>query len=188
METKAEESVQNAIDYFKNLYNVYPADVFRQRFLNIMKERLERTLEGNAKGTSKGIIKGFVDRCGHTFVDSIDTAMREACIDAERNLMEIKSKIRAIYRLEKQVDDLRQEIEDLRIEKEGIEVEIDTMREAFPDPKARTAYELFSRISTDETDDTYTKQRRITSAGLVAAAYLGLQHYEINTGNNQKKD
>lgn len=65
--------------------------------------------------------------------------------------------------------------------------ELRSQASALSDPKAREAFLLFRLVSKSEgKEDTYIRQRRITAAGLMAAAFLGLERYEVG-GNDTKQ-
>lgn len=180
--TEAEQSIQDAINYFYHLRVTNPAKKMQAEFHEILKARLAKVLDGNAQPATKSAIVSFVNRFADDCVELIAPELAQACEAAENALIEAKRHAEQALRMQQHLDDLRDDVEYYKKEAEALEAE-------FPDPRARSAYELYKRISEGQPrEDAYTKQRRITSAGLVAASYLGLQRYEINPAKQPKQD
>lgn len=180
---QAKESLENAIIYFKNLPLIYPAIRVREDFHKILLARLERFIDGYAKAATKTIVKNFVCSCGDEYIDSIASGLREAC----EGMMEY---LRAARKYAAYYEELEGEIADLEVKREGLQIQIKKLQTDFPDPRARAAFDLYQRISApvEEGEAPQTTQRRITAAGLMAAAYLGLERYEIGTQRQTTKE
>lgn len=180
--TKIEQSLQDAIDFFNDLKTRNPAQYMHLELREELNARLNKMIDGNAKPTTKGAIKDFVGRYGEAVIELIAPELEEACEQVTILLTNAMKYARFIGIMEDRLATLQGEYR--RVEKELSEKEA-----AFPDPRARCAYELYARASAGEgREDAYTKQRRITAAGLMAAAYLGLTHYEINNAKQPKQE
>ena len=97
-------------------------------------------------------------------------------VEADRELERVCSRIKS---LELERFNLESEISQL----EGKRKDLD---EKFTDPKAREAFTLYTEVlKTGKGDNGYESCKRITAAGAMAAAYLGLTQYE---GGEKKED
>ena len=187
--TEAEQSIQDAINYFYHLRVTNPAKKMQAEFHEILKSRLAKVLDGNAQPATKSAIVSFVNRFADDCVDLIAPELEQACEAAQNALLEAKRHAEQALRMQQHLDDLRDDTAYFESLIERYKKEAEALEAEFPDPRARSAYELYKRISEAEPrEDAYTKQRCITSAGLVAASYLGLQRYEINPAKQQKQD
>lgn len=187
--TLIEQSLQDAIDYFNRLYVTNPAEGIKDVFGQALKARLAKVIDGHAKPTTKSSIIDFVNRFGKDCIDLIAPEMEEVCRGAVRAMTQIKQYAKVIINAQDKIAEMNEEAYILEETIKQRKEQIASLDAEFPDPRARSAYHLYNRISASEaSEDEHTKQRRITSAGLVAASYLGLQRYEINPVNKQKQD
>ena len=183
-----EENIENAIRYFKNLYLNPPKDL-QAELHEILKARVNRMLEGHAQPATKSAIMTFVNRFGDEVIDFIIPDLKDACGEVCRSIAELKQQARNLATLQDNIESRQDDLGFLENMIRHHQELIKKLETDFPDPRARSAYQLYTKISTpDVKDDTYTKQRRITSAGLVAAAFLGLERYEINPAKQPKQD
>lgn len=89
-------------------------------------------------------------------------------VEADRNLEQVCGTIR-----------MREiERDNLEIEISQLEARSKALGDKFTDPKAREAFTLYTEVlKTGAKDNGYESVRRITAAGAIAAAYLGLTQY-----------
>ena len=175
------ESIEKTVQYFDNLSGLNPASVVREKFRASVVARLEKFLDGNAKGTTKTAVKQFFNQCADDCLDTIEPSLQEAVAETKQYLVNAACMARNLNLVKYTIDDLRNQRKQLELEIEELGKHKEELAETFPDPRARAAYEIYTRVSeSDKFDDSYTKQCRIRQAGLMAAAYLGLQRYEIN--------
>lgn len=189
--TQIEQSLQDAIDYFNRvpLYALNPAEIVRDKFSQALNARIQKVIDGHAKPTTKSSIIDFVRRYGNDCLDLILPVMEETCEAVIQTLKTVKWHAKEIANAQDKIADMNEEAYILEETIKQRKEQIAALDAEFPDPRARSAYHLYNRISASEAnEDEHTKQRRITSAGLVAASYLGLQRYEINTAKQPKQD
>lgn len=168
--TQIEQSLQDAIDYFDRaiLYVHYPNEIVMEHFNKALDARLQKVIDGHAKPTTKSSIIDFVRRYRRDCLDLILPEMEEKLKAAAQTLKTMKQYAKEITNAREEVYILEETIKQRKEQIAALDAE-------FPDPRARSAYHLYNRISASEAnEDEHTKQRRITSAGLVAASYLGL--------------
>ena len=97
-------------------------------------------------------------------------------VEADRNLEQVCGTIR-MRELDR--DNLEIEISQLEARRKALD-------EKFTDPKAREAFTLYTEVlKTGAKDNGYESVRRITAAGAIAAAYLGLTQYG---GGDKRED
>lgn len=187
--TKIEQSLQDALDYFDRLYITNPAQNMKDAFSGALKARLAKVIDGHAKGYTKSSVVNFVTRFGKDCVDLVAPEMEGAFRETMNALSRMKRYAQEIIAAQDKIDQMNEEVYILEETINQRKEQIAALEEEFPDPRARSAYKLYERISEPEPrEDAYTKQRRITSAGLVAASYLGLQRYEINPAKQPKQE
>ena len=187
--TKIEQSLQDAINYFDRLYVTNPAKDMKAVFGQALKARLAKVIDGHAKGYTKSSVLDFVNRFGQDCIDLVAPEMEEVCKYAVGVMTQMKGYAWEIIKAQDKIDAMNEEVYLLEETINQRKEQIAALEAEFPDPRARSAYQLYTKVSTpDVKDDTYTKQRRITSAGLMAAAYLGLQRYEINPAKQPKQE
>ena len=187
--TKIEQSLQDAIDYFDRLYVTNPAKDMKEVFGQALKARLAKVIDGHAKPATKSSVIDFVNRFGKDCIDLIAPEMEEVCKAAVGAMTQMKRYAWEIIKAQDKIDEMNEEVYILEETIKQRKEQIAALEAEFPDPRARSAYELYKRISEgQDREDAYTKQRRITSAGLVAASYLGLQRYEINPAKQPKQE
>jgi len=142
-------------------YVVFGYESTKQRFLKEYGSRLDAKLSeyltGKAKPENKISVRRIVE---DSAVELLEMAMEP--------LEELFKEI------DKQANDLR----DFR--------ELKAKMDNLGDERSKVAMSLYNNISKMEPDDdNFSKCRRITAAGLVAASYLGLRGYEVS---NQKEE
>lgn len=189
--TQIEQSLQDAIDYFDRcrLYVFSPSEIVTDKLSHALDARLQKVIDGHAKPTTKSSIIDFVRRYRHDCLDLILPDMVETCEAVVKTLKTVKQYAKVIVNAQDKIDEMNEEAYILEETIKQRKEQIAALDAEFPDPRARSAYHLYNRISASESnEDEHTKQRRITSAGLVAASYLGLQRYEINTAKQPKQD
>ena len=128
--------------------------------------------ESLATTSNKMALKNFWSSRGTRIIGNLV----DHIVEADRNLEQICGDIRMC---EIERDNLGLEITQL----EGKRKDLD---EKFTDPKAREAFTLYTEVlKTGAKDNGYESVRRITAAGAIAAAYLGLTQYG---GGDKKED
>lgn len=120
--------------------------------------------ESSATTSNKMALKNFWSSRGTRIIGNLVDHIVEADRELERVFLRIRG-------LETERDNLEMEITQL----EGKRKDLD---EKFTDPKAREAFTLYTEVlKTGKGDNGYESCRRITAAGAMAAAFLGLQRY-----------
>ena len=139
--------------YRERYYDLTSAmDRFMGTFRRNLDARLEQFLFGQAKQSTKDCVKRIVEESADKLV-----------------MMEIESLKDAFNEL----DGLDEELDECR----SIKAEL----QGIMDDRAKTALLIYLKASRAERgDDNYAKCRKITAAGLMAAAYLGLKQYEVS--------
>ena len=128
--------------------------------------------ESSATTSNKMALKNFWSSRGTRIIGNLV----DHIVEADRALERVCLRIRG---LETERDNLELEITQL----EGKRKDLD---EKFTDPKAREAFTLYTEVlKTGAKDNGYESVRRITAAGAIAAAYLGLTQYG---GGDKKED
>ena len=128
--------------------------------------------ESSATTSNKMALKNFWGSRGTRIIGNLV----DHIVEADRNLEQVCGDIR-MREIER--DNLELEITQL----EGRRKDLD---EKFTDPKAREAFNLYTEVlKTGAKDNGYESVRRITAAGAIAAAYLGLTQYG---GGDKKED
>ena len=128
--------------------------------------------ESSATTSNKMALKNFWSSRGTRIIGNLV----DHIVEADRELERVCLRIRG---LETERDNLELEITQLEGRRKDLE-------EKFTDPKAREAFTLYTEVlKTGEKDNGYESVRRITAAGAMAAAYLGLTQYG---GGDKKED
>lgn len=130
---------------------------FMSTFRKNLDERLEKFLNGQAKQSTKECVKRIVEESADSLI-----------------YMEIQS-----------LQDAFAELDNLDEKKDVVTALLNKV-EGLMDDRAKTAILLYERVKTAEQgDDNFARCRKITAAGLMAAAYLGLNRYEVSGQGEQ---
>ena len=128
--------------------------------------------QGSATPGNKMAMKNFWTTHGSEIIGNLV----DHIVEADRNLEQVCGDIR-MREIER--DNLELEITQLERRRKDLD-------EKFTDPKAREAFTLYTEVlKTGAKDNGYESVRRITAAGAIAAAYLGLTQYG---GGDKKED
>ena len=139
----------------------------RFEFNRVFRSRLAATIDGKASGTTKTAIKHFAERCADDLMEIVVESMCDALKDLDNRSAET------------------QDVESLERQKTTLLKEIAQLKDRFTDPKAREAFRLYTEVmETGKNDNGYERCRRISAAGAIASAYLGLTQY----GGGSKAD
>ena len=131
--------------------------VFMRTFRKSLDERLDKFLIGQAKQSTKDCVKRIVEESA----DSLIYMEMQSLKDAFTELDNLDEKLEVVKSLTEMIDGIM-------------------------DERAKTALLLYERAKTgDPLDDNFARCRKITAAGLIAAAYLGLNHYEVSNQAEQ---
>lgn len=145
------------------------------------KARLKDYLAGEDSKT-KSAVRAFFGIDESRIMDCVKM-ITESISSYAKSLRERES---VIVRFERERIELEEKISDLKKEVESLQKERDSLAERFSDPRARDAYLLYQEAcKPDGKEDAYTKQRRVTAAGLMASAFLGLKEYNIQNKKNK---
>lgn len=131
--------------------------VFQRTFRKNLDDRLNKFLDGQAKQSTKDCVKRIVEESA----DSLLYMEMQSLKDAFSELDNLDEKLEVVTALSDKL--------------EGI-----------MDDRAKTAILLYERAKVaEQQDDNFARCRKITAAGLIAAAYLGLNHYEVSNQAEQ---
>ena len=158
-------------------------------FAQDIRSAVDSYMDGTAKQGNKQAVKAFIESHLKEVRDAAMQASEHVICEAQR-LRDEAQTMRA------HVSSLEQDIVLLEQKRDTLQKEVDELNEKFCDPKLREAFRLFQEVSKSPGDDSlygpkedaYTKQRRITAAGIMAAAYLGMQVYSPGGGRTPKED
>ena len=132
----------------------------RFAFSRAVSARLAALLDGKASGTTKTAIKHFVGQCMDDLTSIVVSSMCDALKDLDKRSEEM------------------QDVESLERQKTALLKDLAQMKDKFSDPKAREAFRLYAEVmETGKNDNGYERCRRISAAGAIASAYLGLTSY-----------
>ena len=151
-----------------------PASV-KYRIVQDFKAKLNDYLAGEDSKTKSAVRYFFNLR-----EDRIMDCVKMLTDSISKYVATIKKREMVVAKFESERISLEEKISDLKKEVESLQKERDSLAERFSDTRARDAYLLYQEAcKPDGKEDAYTKQRRVTAAGLMAAAFLGLKEYNI---------
>lgn len=158
-----------------NYYKYYRMGIqekkLRDSFKAHLDSRLTAKLNGQSSGATKQAIKKFVESCGNDLVDEVVESLQDGFADLDRA-------VERFFELKHEHESLEDDIAKLKHQKETLLAETAELDAKFSDPKAREAFRLFTEVlDTGKKDNGYERCRRITAAGAIASAYLGLTRY-----------
>ena len=155
-------------------YYPYKSETEREIAASLKKrltDLLAKYEDGPALPQNKAAVRSFIGRFADGAEEAFVSVLRQEVDELDRN--------------RKKYADLRDHLSGLEIEKQSLESKIAKLRkeeeelsQKFADPKAREAFTLYTEVlKTGKGDNGYESCRRITAAGAMAAAFLGLQRY-----------
>lgn len=154
----------------------------RRSFKAHLDSRLKKKMDGQSSGATKQAIKLFVESCGDDLVTEVVESLQDGFADLDRAVERFDA-------LRNERDSLEEEIRQLKKVKEDLLKETAELDEKFSDPKAREAFRLYSEVlETGKRDNGYERCRRITAAGAIASAYLGLTRYGGGIADNDENE
>ena len=136
-----------------------------------MKKLADKYMDIGASPGNKVAIRMFMQKFA---VDGLSVLTDEL-----RVIIDEIDDIRGQYEpLKASIADLSSQERKLMREVDDLKMERSKQADKFTDPKAREAFRLYTEVmSTGQRDNGYERCRRITAAGAIAAAYLGLTRY-----------
>ena len=112
----------------------------------------------------------------------------EAAADVVASLREKDKEMGDIYLLKERINDLEQQRELLEMQISELEKKADALKAQFSDERMRNAYVLWKEITkAEQGDNSYIAQKKITAAGAIISAALGMQCY-FGIKSNQQED
>lgn len=163
-------------------YFSYKSETEREIAASLKKrltDLLKQYEDGPALPQNKAAVSSFIGRFADGAEEAFVSVLRQEVDEMDEN--------------RRKWHDLQNELSTLQNEKELLEGKISKLRkekeelsQKFTDPKAREAFNLYTEVlKTGANDNGYESVRRITAAGAMAAAYLGLTQYG---GGDKKED
>lgn len=158
-------------------------------FAQDIRSAVDIYMEGTAKQGNKQAVKAFIESHLKNVRDAAMQAADHVICEAQRLRDEAAM-------LHSHVQNLKADMQSLEQKRDELQEQVAALNEKFSDPKLREAFRLFQEVSASPGDDnryspkedTSLKQRRITAAGIMAAAYLGMQVYSPGGGRIPKDD